>query len=45
MDHECIAEDGIEELGIASVETLGQIPNNPETEGVQFLLGGGMSAE
>lgn len=45
MDRNDIVEDGIEELGVASVETLGQIPSNPETEGVQFLLGGGISAE
>ena len=45
MDRKSLAEDGVEELGIASVETLGQIPSNPETEGVQFLLGGGISAE
>jgi hypothetical protein len=38
-------EDGIEELGVASAETLGQIPNRPEPDGVQPFLGGGISAE
>ena len=37
--------DLIEELGVASVETLGQISNTPQTEGVQLFLGGGISAE
>ncbi|HWW55841.1 MAG TPA: hypothetical protein VN047_03010 [Sphingopyxis sp.] len=45
MDRNDLIEDGIEELGVASVETLGQISNNPETEGVQLFLGGGISAE
>jgi len=45
MDRNDIAEDGVEELGIASVETLGQIPSRPEADGVQFALGGGISAE
>lgn len=45
MDRNDIVEDGIEELGVASVETLGQIPNRPEADGVQFALGGGISAE
>ncbi len=35
----------IEELGVASVETLGEIPPYPEQEGVDFLPGGGISAE
>lgn len=45
MDRNDLIEDGIEELGVASVETLGQISNNPETEGVQLFAGGGISAE
>lgn len=44
MDRHDSAEDGIEELGVASVETLGQVSNNPESEGTQ-LFGGGISAE
>lgn len=45
MNRNDIVEDGIEELGVASVETLGQIPRRPEADGVQFGLGGGISAE
>lgn len=45
MNRNDIVEDGIEELGVASVETLGQIPNRPEADGVQPFLGGGISAE
>jgi hypothetical protein len=45
MDRNDIVEDGIEELGVASIETLGDIPDNPEPDGVRFLPGGGMSAE
>ncbi|MBB5708188.1 hypothetical protein [Sphingopyxis panaciterrulae] len=45
MNQYDIVEDGIEELGVASVETLGQIPNRPEPDGVQPFLGGGISAE
>ncbi|WP_158258102.1 hypothetical protein [Sphingopyxis lindanitolerans] len=46
MDRNDIAEDGIEELGIASVVTLGPAPPYPED---QFLspipVGGGISAD
>lgn len=45
MNQYDIVDDGIEELGVASVETLGQIPNRPEPDGVQPFLGGGISAE
>ncbi len=45
MNQYDIVEDGIEELGVASVETLGQIPKRPEADGVQFGLGAGISAE
>lgn len=45
MDRNDHFDDGIEELGVASVETLGEIPPYPEQEGVNFLPGGGISAE
>ncbi|HWV59611.1 MAG TPA: hypothetical protein VN034_03085 [Sphingopyxis sp.] len=46
MDRHDIAEDGIEELGVASVETLGSAPPFPEEETLSPVpIGGGITAE
>lgn len=45
MDRNDIAEDGIEELGIASVETLGIAGPFPEPEGLDIVPHSGLSGE
>jgi hypothetical protein len=46
MDRNDIVEDGIEELGIASVETLGSAPPFPEDQTLSPVpIGGGITAE
>lgn len=45
MDRNDIVEDGIEELGIASVETLGVAAPFPEPEGLDIVPHSGISAD
>jgi hypothetical protein len=46
MNRNDIVEDGIEELGIASVETLGAAPPFPEDQTLSPVpIGGGITAE
>ena len=45
MDRSSIAEESIEELGIASVETRGEEFPVPEIGGHDLKLGGGISAD
>ena len=45
MNRNDIVEDGIEELGVASVETLGVELPFPEPEGLDSVPHGGISAE
>lgn len=46
MNHNDIVEDGIEELGVASVVTLGPAPPYPEDHLLSPIpVGGGISAD
>ena len=46
MNRNDIIEDGIEELGVASVETLGAAPPFPEDHTLSPVpIGGGITAE
>lgn len=45
MDRKNLAEDGVEELGIASVETLGTELPFPEPEGLDIVPHGGITAD
>ena len=45
MNRNDLVDLDIEELGVASDETLGGIPPYPEADGVNFLPDSGISAE